>query len=102
MANFPADDVLGVSKGSDEFKRYVHKRLDAMQVPPDPDVERTKKTGCRIGSRLNHVAAVIEEVEAIRDDMWIAVDDKHLSEQTKVVVGEYAKRLVDALRMTSG
>ncbi len=37
------------------FKSYVHARLDAAGVPPDPEPEITKATGCRIGGRLNWV-----------------------------------------------
>lgn len=86
------------SKSDNAFKAYVHKRLDSMGIPSDPDVERTERTGCRIGSRLNHVASILEEVEAIRDDMWVSVDDANWSEETKRVVGNFAERLVAALR----
>jgi hypothetical protein len=37
------------------FKDYVHERLDRMNVPPDPDPEKTATTGCRIGNRLDLV-----------------------------------------------
>ncbi len=83
----------------EKFKRYVHQRLSAMGVPDDPDPKRTQDTGCRVGSRLNYVNETIEAVESIRDDMWISVDDSSWSEETKKVVGDYAKRLVDALKM---
>lgn len=82
-----------------KFKRYVHQRLSAMGVPDDPDPTRTQETGCRIGSRLNYVNETIEAIESVRDDMWISVDDPAWSEETKRVVGDYAKRIVDALKM---
>ena len=82
-----------------KFKRYVHQRLSAMGVPDDPDPSRTQETGCRIGSRLNYVNETIEAIESVRDDMWISVDDAAWSDETKRIVGEYAKRLVDALKM---
>lgn len=37
------------------FKDYVHKTLDEMGVPPDPDPELTAVTGCRIGHRLTWI-----------------------------------------------
>ena len=35
-----------------EFKNYVHKRLDRAGIPTDPDGEHSK-AGCRIGDRLD-------------------------------------------------
>lgn len=38
------------------FKSYVHDRLDAMNVPSNPNPDRMAVTGCRIGPRLDVVA----------------------------------------------
>lgn len=46
------------------FKAYVHKRLDAMGVPENPEPARTLETGCRIGPRLDW----LEEARIIAQD----------------------------------
>lgn len=38
-----------------QFKKYVHERLDAMNIPSDPEPESNAKHGCRIEGRLNFV-----------------------------------------------
>lgn len=84
---------------SAKFKQYVHQRLSAMGVPEDPNPKRTQETGCRIGSRLDYINDTIEAVENVCDDMWTSVGNDVWSEETKRVVGDYAKRLVEALKM---
>lgn len=43
-----------------KFKDYVHQRLDAMGVPEDPESPH-KVEGCRIGGRLDWLAAKVNE-----------------------------------------
>lgn len=40
-----------------KFKTYTHSQLDEMGVPPDPDPERNKLTGCRLACRLDWLKA---------------------------------------------
>lgn len=42
------------------FKAYVHRRLNGMGVPEDPEPEKNAKTGCRIEGRLNYLEKMIE------------------------------------------
>lgn len=42
-----------------EFKAYVHRRLDEAGVPVDPDSPH-KAEGCRIGGRLDEVFRALE------------------------------------------
>lgn len=58
---------------SQEFKDYVHKRLDAAGIPADPDSPH-RAEGCRIGGRLDvlfaqrdALRAACEEVAKFRD-----------------------------------
>lgn len=44
-----------------EFKDYVHDRLDKMGVPTDPEPENNAEHGCRIEGRLNVVAKVFTD-----------------------------------------
>jgi hypothetical protein len=44
------------------FKDYVHKRLDEMGVPADPEPSKTAETGCRIGPRLDWVQHDVERL----------------------------------------
>ena len=37
------------------FKTYVHKRLDKMDVPHDPEPKSNAEHGCRIEGRLNYI-----------------------------------------------
>jgi hypothetical protein len=46
------DDIPRIAK-LEEFKHYVHQKLDEAGVPADPNPERTKSTGCRIENRLD-------------------------------------------------
>jgi hypothetical protein len=46
------------------FKAYVHKRLDAMGVPENPEPATTLETGCRIGPRLDWIAARINRLRS--------------------------------------
>lgn len=41
------------------FKTYVHKRLDDMGVPTDPEPEKNAMHGCRIEGRLNSVEKIL-------------------------------------------
>lgn len=43
-----------------EFKNYVHKRLDEIGVPRDPEPANNAKHGCRIEGRLNFLQKMIE------------------------------------------
>jgi hypothetical protein len=83
------------------FKRYVHQRLTAMGVPNNPNPEKNSNTGCRIGCRLDYLNGIVAEIEEIRDEMWVSVGDDKLSEETKRIVGEFAKKLVEALKIQS-
>jgi hypothetical protein len=42
------------------FKAYVHKRLDEMGVPADPESPH-KAEGCRIGGRLDEVGKLLKQ-----------------------------------------
>ncbi|MNK58674.1 hypothetical protein D3C87_777650 [compost metagenome] len=46
-----------------KFKAYVHKRLDDMGIPVDPDSPH-KAEGCRVGGRLDIVQATIALADA--------------------------------------
>jgi hypothetical protein len=48
------------------FKTYVHKRLDEMGVPEDPEPEKNKEHGCRIEGRLNYVKTKLETLNIQR------------------------------------
>jgi hypothetical protein len=53
------DDELAVVTAERDrfqaFKTWVHAWLDSVGVPSDPDPEKTKVTGCRIGGRLAYL-----------------------------------------------
>lgn len=42
-----------------QFKQYVHDRLDKMGVPADPEPDNNADHGCRIEGRLNVVEKII-------------------------------------------
>lgn len=84
----------------DAFKAYVHKRLDCMGVPADPDPARTEETGCRIGSRLNAIERQLDEMASIRDQAWIDLDEAEWSEDTKEVVDRIARQMTAAIDRT--
>ena len=44
-----------------DFKDHLHKRLDAMKVPHDPDRKLTARTGNRINARLNWIERFLKE-----------------------------------------
>lgn len=66
----------------EEFKKYVHDRLDKMGIPADPDPDNNKEHGCRIEGRLNVVEAQgkrIEELEAqMKELLNIITPDKFI------------------------
>lgn len=69
------------------FKDYVHKRLDAMGIPVDPESPH-KANGCRIGGRLDIVeqlqkenAELKQENERLRSQINSAVDDRNKAEE---------------------
>lgn len=43
-----------------KFKEYVHGRLTKMNVPQDPESEKTAEHGCRVEGRLNWVEKELE------------------------------------------
>lgn len=45
------------------FKEYVHKRLDAANVPHNPEPEANAKNGCRIEGRLNFLEKQLAAVK---------------------------------------
>lgn len=56
-----------------QFKDFVHRRLDEMGIPTHPNGEHSK-AGCRIGDRLDIVADRAER-EATKDDLLSALDE---------------------------
>lgn len=48
---------------AEAFKAYVHRRLDGMGVPADPDPEGNARHGCRIHGRLDFLIARAESAE---------------------------------------
>lgn len=56
MNDTKPDDENQKIKALEQFKAYVHKRLDDAGVPVDPDSPH-KAEGCRIGGRLDVVFA---------------------------------------------
>lgn len=57
-----ANDIIAEpDDGSDEFKAYVHNRLDEMGVPHSVPESEHDKAGCRIGGRLDWVEGVIKQ-----------------------------------------
>lgn len=53
------------------FKDWVHNWLDKAGVPHDPDQERNKITGCRVGGRLEWLMTKLKEAETERDLLTI-------------------------------
>ena len=59
-----AEELVRVTAERDKlqrFKDYVHGRLDRMGVPADPDSPH-KAEGCRVGGRLDWVAARLMKI----------------------------------------
>ncbi len=56
---WPWSDIVGrladALERSEEFKSYVHGRLDKMAVPHDPAPDKTQEHGCRIEGRLDYI-----------------------------------------------
>ena len=50
------------------FKEYVHKRLDALGVPTDPEPEKNKEHGCRIEGRLNYFEGLETAYEKLKKE----------------------------------
>jgi hypothetical protein len=46
------DAALARAAAAENFKTWVHARLDEGGVPPDPDPEGNKRHGCRISGRM--------------------------------------------------
>jgi hypothetical protein len=44
------------------FKEFVHDWLTQNGVPPNPEPEKTEKTGCRVGPRLEWLKANLKSV----------------------------------------
>ena len=55
MNNMTKEELLNRVNKLQKFKDYVHRRLDVMGVPTDPEPESNKKHGCRIEGRLNYI-----------------------------------------------
>ena len=53
------------------FKAWTHSWLDAHGVPADPDPEKTRATGCRIGGRMEWLWA---RRDALREELKVARD----------------------------
>ena len=51
-----------------QFKAYVHDRLDKAGIPRDPDPEHTQAEGCRIGGRLDYVFSALDRAQRERDE----------------------------------
>lgn len=51
----PQEEIKEMKK----FKEYVHKRLDELGVPANPDRLPDETTGCRIGARLRWLASSV-------------------------------------------
>lgn len=49
-----------------KFKEYVHGRLDAAQVPEDPEPAKNAAHGCRVEGRLNWLIAKKDESEKLK------------------------------------
>lgn len=61
-------------KKQGEFKKYVHERLDGMEVPHEvPESEHTA-AGCRVGGRLDYVEGRLEERELFQKDLHALSD----------------------------
>lgn len=60
-------DLVAEAKKLRAFKKYVHGRLDAANVPADPEPTENAKTGCRIEGRLNHVLAARPMAAKLRE-----------------------------------
>lgn len=60
-----ADLLVAVSEKSklQAFKDFVHRRLDEMGVPKDPESPH-RDAGCRIGGRLDEVCGIIFNLRA--------------------------------------
>jgi hypothetical protein len=43
-----------------KFKEYVHKRLDELNVPSDPDPVKNEATGCRVECRFTWLSRFID------------------------------------------
>lgn len=61
---------------SDEFKTYVHKRLDDAGIPIDPHHSPHKAKGCRIGGRLDLVLSVVAAAKALQSATAGEIDDQ--------------------------
>lgn len=67
------------------FKDYVHKRLDDMGIPVDPESPH-KAAGCRIGGRLDVVEALQAENERLKKTLADKINfdyDSKISEQAE-------------------
>lgn len=63
-----AEQFLRRALRAEEFKKYVHRKLDEFGVPHDPDPEHNAKHGCRIEGRLNWLFQQWKN-----DDNWFAI-----------------------------
>jgi hypothetical protein len=63
-----------VTASPEQFKTYVHKRLDDAGIPVDPDREQNAQTGCRIGGRLDYVLGRLERLERLERLVRIQLD----------------------------
>ena len=71
------DDLICRIKKLQDFKDYVHKRLDDAGIEKEPNGEHSE-AGCRIGDRLD---IVLQNTFIVKDDMICPVNKKHCNDE---------------------
>jgi hypothetical protein len=62
-------------KRLEEFKAYVHEKLDDMGIPENPEPEKTEQHGCRISERLKFIENKSTEFKKLLDEFNQALVD---------------------------
>ena len=71
------DDLLNQIKKLQDFKDYVHKRLDDVGIEKEPNGKHSE-AGCRIGDRLD---IVLQNTFIVKDDMICPMNKKHCDDE---------------------